>query len=210
MAQPFTALVVVMAALGAFASSPSLAHAETPTAQATALATAPASAEQAGHHFLFGQALAILVRRVAVGYELLPAPHHSFGITVHGQWPGTKYLSIAHGEVAGFGGEIGYRYYADEHRPTGPFFAVSFLSGYYYSRSSFLESDPTALWYTQYGWAVDMGWSFAIERTTIIALGAGVQRTWIDVTRAEITDHAQLSNGEGLRPRAQFQVGRVF
>jgi len=194
--------MVVVAALGTLTTT-SRGHADEPP-------PSPSFEPQATHHFVFGQALAVLVRRISVGYELLPAPHHSFGITVHGQWPGTKYFSLAHGEAMGLGGEIGYRYYANEVGPTGPFFAASFLSGYYYSRSSFLESDPTALWFTQYGWAIDMGYSIAIEKTTIICMGLGVQRTWIDVPRADITDTAQLTNGEGLRPRAQFQVGRVF
>lgn len=162
-------------------------------------------------HFVFGQALAVLVRRVSVGYELLlPLAHHSFGLTVHGQWPGTKYFSVAAGEVAGFGGELGYRYYSGERGPRGPFFGVSLLSGHYYSRTSFLEEDPRARWYTQYGWAIDMGWAAYVDRSIIVAVAAGVQRTWIDVERSQITDQAELVSGEGLRPRAQIQIGRVF
>ena len=175
-----------------------------------ARADTPARAEESPHHFVFGQTLAVIVRRISVGYELLPTTHHSFGLTVHGQWPGTKYFSYAPGEVAGFGGELGYRYYAGERGPNGPFFAASFLTGHYYSRSSFLESDPHALWYTQYGWALDFGWATYLDRTIVFAMAAGVQRTWITVDRATITDQAQLLDGEGLKPRAQIQVGRAF
>ena len=165
--------------------------------------------ERDGHHFVFGQALALLVRRVSIGYELLPGVHHSFGITLHGQSPGTGVPSLVKGGIAGGGGEIGYRYYTGARGPYGPFVGTSFLSGYYVSRSSFYEDVATTT-YAQYGLAIDMGWATDIDRTFTLAVGIGAQRTWIDVDRRKLSDYGKAVAGEGVRPRAMVQVGRAF
>lgn len=196
-------------AAAVFAASLVLAWSRAALAQDEA-SVQPQVLEPEGHHFVFGQGLALLVRRVSIGYELMPRAHHSFGLTLHGQAPGTGAPSIVSGAVAGGGGELGYRYYAGARGPNGPFVGASFLSGYYFSRSSFYDKDAPTTPYAQYGLAMDMGWATHIDRTIVLAMGIGAQRTWIVGEREKLTDYAKMVVGDGVKPRAMIQVGRIF
>lgn len=162
-------------------------------------------------HFVYGQGIALLMNRLSFGYELLPEAHHSFGLGVFGQLIGVTHggPNVADGTVGGVGFELGYRYYAGERGPSGPFFGVAFIGGYYHSRADLYERDDNSRFYIHYGGAIDMGWAFWLDRTTVVALALGAQRTWVD-ERGNLSDLAQLLVGDGVRPRGQIQVGRVF
>ena len=167
---------------------------------------------QARHNFFFGSGIALLMNRVSLGYEYLPVRHHSIGLSGWGMLLGLTHggPNVAKGTVFRGGFELGYRYYAGDRGPDGPFFGVSFIGGYYHSRADLYElKDSTAVWYMHYGAAIDMGWSFHLDAITIVALAIGAQRTWVD-ERGKLCDLAQLLVGDGVRPRALLQVGRVF
>jgi hypothetical protein len=114
------------------------------------------------------------------------------------------------GAVTGVGGEIGYRYYGGRRGPSGPFIGASFLGGGYASAPTFFAIRPQTTHYAQYGVALEVGWAVHIDRTIVLATGFGVQHTWIGVDRDKLSDFAQLVVGEGFRPRAMIQVGRIF
>jgi hypothetical protein len=177
---------------------------------AETLEPAPPPPQPAGHHFVFGQGVPILIRRLTVGYEYMPGSHHSFGLTLHGQAPGTYVPTPVKGAATGFGGEIGYRFYGGSRGPGGPFVGASFLCGGYASAPTFLAIRPKTTHYAQYGVALEVGWAVHIDRTIVLAMGIGVQRTWIGVDRERLSDFAQMVVGDGVRPRAMIQVGRVF
>ena len=191
---------------------------EPPALTAPAPATAPATAPAAPappafpQHFLFGNGLALLITRLSVGYELLPAVHHSFGINIHGQYGGglvSEFFGL-NGTFVGVGGELGYRFYAWSDGPFGPFIGVSWLTGYYHTQETFYRVDPNAFRYLQYGPAFDLGWSVHLDRTTVLAFGLGAQYTFTDVDPRSLHDITRLLVGDGPRPRGQIQVGKVF
>ena len=164
------------------------------------------------HNYIFGSAIALLMNRVSIGYELMPRKHHAIGLSGYGMILGITHggPNVAKGTVLGGGGELGYRYYAGENGASGPFLAISAMGGYYHSRADIYElKDATAVWYKQYGAAIDLGWAFHLDVDTVLALSIGAQRTWVD-ERGHLSDLAQLLAGEGVRPRAQLLVGRVF
>jgi hypothetical protein len=191
-----------------FVASTIAASAWSTRARASETATPPSPPS---HHFVYGQGIALLMNRVSVGYEFLPDAHHSFGVGVYGQLLGITHggPNVAAGTVGGAGGELGYRYYFGGGGPSGPFVGVSALAGYFHSRADLYERDPNARWYMQYGGAVDLGWAVHLDRTIIAGFALGAQRTWLDEP-GHLSDLADLLVGEGLRPRGQIQVGRVF
>jgi hypothetical protein len=163
-------------------------------------------------NFFFGSAIALLMNRTSLGFERLPAPHHSIGLSGYCMAIGITHggPNVAKGTVFGAGVELGYRYYALENGPDGPFVGVAAIWGYYNSRKDLYElKDDTATWYHHYGAAIDMGWAFHFDRITVLAFAIGAQRTWTD-ERGNLSPIAQLLVGDGVRPRVQFQVGRVF
>ncbi len=201
-AQGTSRALAVAVVLGVL-SSPRPARAEEPTA-----APVPAPAIQ---HFVYGQGIALLMNRLSFGYDFLVGGRHSFGLNVFGQLIGVTHggPNVASGTVGGVGGELGYRYYAGAGGFSGPFFGLAAIGGYYHSRADLYEADDNARFYIHYGGAIDMGWAFNLDKTTVVVLALGAQRTWVD-ERGHICDLAQLLVGDGVRPRAQIQVGRVF
>lgn len=163
-------------------------------------------------HFLFGNGLALLMTRLSVGYELFPARHHSIGISVFGQAVGGFASEImAPGACLGLGTELGYRFYGGHDGPSGPFLGLSVLGGRYLSLSRLYRTDTHGEGYFQLGGAADVGWALHLDRTIVVALGVGVQYTWVaGASRDTLSEIAQLVSGEGFRPRGNVQVGKTF
>ncbi|HSO39666.1 MAG TPA: hypothetical protein VLT33_44370, partial [Labilithrix sp.] len=164
-------------------------------------------------HFLFGNGLALVLTSLSVGYELLPAAHHSFGLNIHGQYGGGLISEIigVKGAFVGLGAELGYRFYAWRDGPYGPFFGTSFLTGYYHTQGTIYRIDPAAFRYVQYGPAVDFGWSVHLDKKgTVLALSLGAQYTLTDCDPHRLPELTRLLVGDGARPRGGIQVGKVF
>ncbi len=50
------------------------------------------------------------------------------------------------------------------------------MGGYYHSRADLYElKDATAVWYIQYGAAIDLGWAFHLDADTVLALSIGAR-----------------------------------
>ena len=184
---------------------------EAPVAPAP-VAAPPVAPPRPVRHFLFGNGLALLMTRLSVGYELFPARHHSIGISVFGQAVG-GFVSevIAPGACLGLGSELGYRFYGGHDGPSGPFIGLSGLGGRYLSLSRLYRTDTHGEGYFQIGGAADVGWALHLDRTVVVALGVGVQYTWVaGASRDTLSEIAQLVSGEGFRPRGHVQVGKTF
>jgi hypothetical protein len=164
-------------------------------------------------HFLFGNGLPLVLTSLSVGYELFPAAHHSFGLNLHGQYGGGIVSGIlgVGGAFVGLGAELGYRFYAWRNGPYGPFFGTSFLTGFYHTQATISRIDPNAFRYLQYGPAVDFGWSVPLDKNgTVLAISLGAQYTFTDVDPRRLPELTRLLVGDGPRPRAGIQVGKVF
>jgi hypothetical protein len=200
-ARALSAVVLGATLIGAtLIGAPSLARADEPVAPKPKI-----------HDFIYGSGIALLMNRVSVGYDWIPHSHHAIGINGFGMLLGITHggPNVAKGTVFGAGGEIGYRYYVGDDGPSGPFFAISLVGGYYHSRADLYEPDPNARWYIHYGAAIDMGWSFHLDKTTMVAFAVGAQRTWTD-ERGNLCPLAALLVGDGVRPRFEILVGKVF
>ncbi|MDB4946740.1 MAG: hypothetical protein JWP97_6274 [Labilithrix sp.] len=115
-----------------------------------------------------------------------------------------------HGAFVGIGDEIGYRFYGDRDGPYGPFVGASFLTSVYHTQKSIYRLDPSALEYVQWGPALDLGWSLHLDRTIVLAFSMGAQYTFTTVDGDRLPQLTRLLVGDGLRPRAGIQVGRVW
>ena len=185
-----------------------------------ALTPSPPKPPKFPQFFLFGNGLALLISRLSFGLELLPITHHSVGLNLYGQYGGvigqilksTNIEPNEKGVFIGGGGEFGYRFYAHRDGPFGPFVGGSFIGNFYHVQDSFTEFGPVShsLNYVQYGPAMDVGWSFHLDKTTVIALSLGAQYTFITIDSNLLTDLTALLVGDGLRPRGGIQVGKVF
>lgn len=182
--------------------------------------TPPAPPPRFPQFFLFGNGLALLISSLSFGLELLPVTHHSIGLNVHGQYGGIigqilKWTDIEpheKGVFVGGGGELGYRFYAYRDGPFGPFIGFSFMANFYHAQDSLTDFSVTSnsVNYVQYGPATDIGWSFHLDKTTVVALSLGAQYTFITIDSSRLADLTALLVGDGIRPRAGIQVGKVF
>ena len=106
----------------------------------------------------------------------------------------------------GFGGELGYRYYAARGGPRGFFAGPSFLleaitaTAYSGSQTSFLG----------YGLAVDAGYQALVADTISVSVGAGAQYMFTSKSIPSQQLPASIYANERLYPRLLLSLGYAF
>jgi hypothetical protein len=107
---------------------------------------------------------------------------------------------------AGFGGELGYRYYFGERGPRGVFVGPSVILG----RFTATAENGSQTEYLHYGFAADVGHQMLIVDRVSLSLGAGLQVMKTDKPIPPQQFPAKLFANSGLLPRLLISLGLAF
>jgi hypothetical protein len=175
--------------------------------------------------------LALFIDRFSLDAVIAPGDHHALVVTGFYTWastaewassldaqgrplvdsngsitgsPGTQYtLSVPSQSFKGFGGELGYRYYAGKGGARGFFGGPSFL----------LESMTATPYvgnqtsYMGYGVAGDVGYEALVADTVAVTVGAGLQYTFTSKSIPPQQLPASIVANERLYPRLLLSFG---
>ncbi len=165
--------------------------------------------------------LALFIDRFSLNVVLAPVDHHALIVSPFYTWASTaEYstgldaqgrplpytLSVPSQSFKGFGGELGYRYYAARGGPRGFFAGPSFLleaitaTAYSGSQTSFLG----------YGLAVDAGYQALVADTISVSVGAGAQYMFTSKSIPSQQLPASIYANERLYPRLLLSLGYAF
>jgi hypothetical protein len=154
--------------------------------------------------------LSLILTRIGVNVEYLPAPHHAIMLNPYGQFVsvgsdqlGTKYTNL--------GAELGYHFYTGSKGANGFFVGPSLV----YMHSSAKTTGTSAgvtnsveASISAYGVAVDLGGQHVFDNGFTIGGGAGVMYlTAADTSNLQTSSTVKVS---GVLPRFLFTVGYSF
>jgi hypothetical protein len=178
--------------------------------------------------------LSLFIDRFSLNVVLVPGDHHALVLSPFYTWAGTAeystgldaqgnqlrdttgsltgtagtpyVLSVPRQTFKGFGGELGYRYYAERGGPRGFFAGPSLLidsitaTAYNGSQTSFLG----------YGLAVDAGYQALLADSIVVSVGAGAQYTLTSKSVPAQQLPASIVANERLYPRLLLSFGYAF
>jgi hypothetical protein len=168
--------------------------------------------------------LALFIDRFSLDAVIAPGDHHALVLTGFYTWASTAEfatsldaqgrplvdangnpytLSVPSQSFKGFGGELGYRYYAGRGGARGFFGGPSFLvesitaTPYYGPQTSFMG----------YGVAGDVGYEALVADTIAVTVGAGLQYTFTSKSIPPQQLPASIVANERLYPRLLLSFG---
>jgi hypothetical protein len=162
--------------------------------------------------------LALFIDRFSLDAVITPGDHHALVVGGFYTWPSTAEfttsldaqgkqlpytLSVPSQSFKGFGGELGYRYYAGRGGARGFFGGPSFLlesitaTAYDGSQTSFMG----------YGVAGDIGYEALVADTIAVTAGAGLQYTFTSKSIPSQQLPASIVANERLYPRLLLSFG---
>jgi hypothetical protein len=156
--------------------------------------------------------LALLIQRISGTIELAPADHHALELSAYYFYPATAAFTNPGGQevpsqrFAGFGGELGYRYYWKGGGLRGPFIGPSVIAAW----GKATAGNGTETSFGDFGFAADVGYQALVAERCVVGLGAGVQ--YVVATRS-IPDQQMPANvyaNSGVQPRLLFALGYAF
>jgi hypothetical protein len=175
--------------------------------------------------------LSMFVDRFSVTAVLVPGDHHALVLTPFYTWANTAEwstglnadgtplmdpsgrpytLNVAAQRFEGFGGEIGYRYYASEGGPRGFFGGASLLLADITAKAY----DGSSTSFGDLGLALDAGWEALVADTVAVSLGVGAQYTLVGPFGGPSIPPQQLPASivanQRLYPRLLLAVGYAF
>jgi hypothetical protein len=227
-AQPrrFAAKLLAFAAVVCVAAAPAPARAESAEAAPATTAVDVQVQDAAVPHRVATieyNPLSLFIDRFSLDVVVVPGDHHALIVSPFYTWAGTAeystgldaqgrpltnasgpyVLSVPRQTFKGFGGELGYRYYAGRGGPRGLFAGPSFLldaitaTAYSGSQTSFLG----------YGLAVDVGYEALIADTIAVSVGAGAQYMFTSKSIPPQQLPASIYANERLYPRLLLSFG---
>ena len=200
--------------LGVVATT-STAHAQDPAQPAAAAkpAEAPQKAEEEHKKIsLEINPLAATLGRYSIQAEYLPVAHHAITLNPFFNYTPVKVNDKDAGNLTGFGGELGYRFYTGSKGPNGFFIGPSFIFASYTANPPDGAQGVASKSFTAIGGALDLGGQAVIGPGIVIGGGFGLQYT---SNSEEIkTDDLNLAAitiaGGGVRPRFLLSLGYAF
>lgn len=165
--------------------------------------------------------LALFIDRFSLNVVVVPGDHHAVVLSPFYTWANTaEYstgldaqgnmlgytLSVPSQTFKGFGGELGYRYYAGTGGPRGFFAGPSFLldaitaTAYNGAQTNF----------SGYGLAVDAGYQALVADAVSVSVGAGAQYMFTSKSIPSQQLPASIYANERLYPRLLLSFGYAF
>jgi hypothetical protein len=109
-------------------------------------------------------------------------------------------------KFTGFGGELGYRYYAGEGGPRGFFVGPSVLVGSFDATAQ----DGTKTPFLDLGLVADAGYQILLAERVALSLGGGVQYMWTSKSIPDQQFPARIYANRGVAPRLLMSLGWAF
>jgi hypothetical protein len=165
--------------------------------------------------------LALFIDRFSANVVIVPGNHHALVLSPFYTWTGTAeystslnadgtqlpyVLNVPRQTFHGFGGEIGYRYYADKGGPRG-FFAGPSLILEAITAKAYDGSETS---FTGYGLALDAGYEALIADTFAVSVGVGAQYTLTSQSIPPQQLPASIYANERFYPRLLLSMGYAF
>jgi hypothetical protein len=158
----------------------------------------------------------LAIGKLSANVIVTPADHHALVLSAFYSSTTTVPLYVFDGAgnprqvpeqtFAGFGGELGYRYYWAKGGPRGFFVGPSFVFGSFTAKAQ----DGTKTPYLDYGLAGDAGYQMIVADRVALSLGGGVQYV---ATSKSIPDQqfpAWVYANSRVSPRLLMSVGWAF
>jgi hypothetical protein len=162
--------------------------------------------------------VALLLQRVSANVEIAPAEHHAIVLTPFYFYARTsRFQRPAPGQpdtnefveaqrFDGFGGEIGYRYYAGAGGARGPYVGVSVFAMF----PTATAGDGSQTSFTDYGVAADVGYQALVASHWLVSAGGGVQYTFVSRSIPNQQEPASVYANRGVLPRLDLSLGYAF
>lgn len=156
--------------------------------------------------------LSLILLRIGLNIDYLPAPHHAITVNPFGQFISVGDKGSIGGETSytNIGGELGYRFYTGRRGANGffvgPFFTLmnSSASTSVTLAGKTTESSASLL---SYGGGVDLGGQHVFKSGFTIGGGAGVMYLKSSATAANTSTTVKF---DGALPRFLFTIGYSF
>jgi hypothetical protein len=162
----------------------------------------------------------LVYERISANLQIVPTSHHALVLTpfyfdsqtAAFTEAGTDSagnavnLSVASQKFEGFGGEIGYRYFAGQNGPRGFFVGPSFVIADVQATAG--GGGQTTL--MDYGIAVDAGWEMLVADNWAVSLGIGAEYVFTSKSLPSQQWPANIYANSGFHPRPLFAVGYAF
>ncbi len=158
----------------------------------------------------------VAIGKLSADVVITPADHHGLVLSPFYAWATTRPIfvfddagsstQLPEQRFAGFGAELGYRYYGEKGGPRGFFVGPSLIVGWFNAKAQ--NGSTTS--YVDYGVAADVGYQALIADSVSLSLGGGVQ--YVAPTRS-IPDQqfpASIYANNRVSPRVLFAVGWAF
>ena len=202
-------LVALLVPSVALAAIPA-AHAELPPPVDVHVAEAPPPRRWVSIEW---NPLSLIVGKASANVVLVPLSHHALVLspfyastTTNPIWvyddQGTP-AQLPQQTFSGFGGEIGYRYYAGHRGPRGFFAGPSLIVASMTATAQ--NGDKTS--YLDYGLALDIGYELLVGDAVAVSLGLGAQYTTTDKSIPPQQFPADVYANSRVFPRALFSIG---
>lgn len=157
--------------------------------------------------------LSLILLRVGLNIEYLPATHHAIIANPFGQFISVGDESLSKTSYSNFGGELGYRFYTGSRSANGffigPFFSImsantkttarNFLTG---------QSTEASVSFLAYGAGLDLGGQHVFKGGFVIGAGAGLQY-WTSSVSTSVNSSTTVKF-DGVLPRILFTLGYAF
>jgi hypothetical protein len=159
----------------------------------------------------------LVIGKVSANVVIVPTDHHALVLspfyastTTAPIWvydpSGLSPTVLPQQTFSGFGGEIGYRYYAGEGGPRGFFVGPSLILASITAKAQ----NGSKTDFLDYGLAADAGWEALVTDRVAISLGGGLQYTATSKSIPSQQFPAAVYANNGVRPRVLFSLGWAF
>jgi hypothetical protein len=186
------------------------AHAEVPPPVDVHVAEAPAPRRWVSIEW---NPLSLIVGKASANVVLVPLSHHALVLSPFYVSTTTNPIQVYDDQgtatqlpqqtFSGFGGEIGYRYYAGHGGPRGFFAGPSLIVASMTATAQ--NGDKTS--YLDYGLALDIGYELLVGDAVAVSLGLGAQYTTTNKSIPAQQFPADAYANSRVFPRALFSIG---
>jgi hypothetical protein len=160
--------------------------------------------------------LPLFLSKLSADVVIAPGDHHAIVLSPFYAWPSTAPINStdATGNITaiksqsfkGFGGELGYRYYAGRGGPRGFFAGPSLIV----SSMTATAGDGSTTPYLGYGVAIDAGYGAVVADRIALTLGLGAQYSRTDKSIPAQQFPAAVFANAGVFPRLLVAAGYSF
>jgi hypothetical protein len=156
------------------------------------------------------------IGKASADVVVVPVEHHALVLSPFYSWTKTVPIyviddagnatQLPEQKFAGFGGEVGYRYYAGDGGPRGFFVGPSLILASFEATAD----DGTKTSFLDFGLAADAGYQMLVADRVALGLGGGVQYLWTTKSIPDQQFPSRIYANRGLAPRVLASLGWAF